>query len=560
LHHQAFSGEERLMQTTCSEPLFCLRLCGPFGFFLHDGSEISIRATKNRGLVALLALAPEGRRSRNWLQDKLWSDRGREQAAASLRQALAQLRDDLGTHDYLLSTTREMVKLDLSLIDVKKTAEPGSRAQFLEGIDVRDPEFEAWLRAERLARALPTAEAGGAQQSLAAPELRIGGARPLVYLVPEGAPRSTERFFEEVFIDCLERSIAETLPVDLHRRAATQGTSTEAVQVVVQSIQTTPTRCSLRVRVEEARTGRVFWTGMRIMSSNGAPPVEHHDVLSLTFEATEALADMLLLDRIRRKVPLDAALMGRIAIRKIFTMAEDSIRDADALLAEAFEIDPHPNFLAWQIQLRVIQRMERHSKGWADGPADLGDLMARAMALDPSNSMVLAACANARLLVQDDVNGGTELARASLRMNSANPFAWDCLSIGLLLNGALEEAHRHQLRANEIASRFPIRHFWEMGACLTSVVTGRNEQAVALASAASALAPAFRPPLRYLAALEAVRGNRSAAIRHAQRLRELEPDFSFARMVEDGDYPVAALRRSGILSTVALRALKQDGL
>jgi hypothetical protein len=216
---------------------------------------------------------------------------------------------------------------------------------------------------------------------------------------------------------------------------------------------------------------------------------------------------------------------------------------------------PRAIFLAWRVQLRVIQRMERHYPESQIAHDELFALMNRALDLEPGNSMVLATAANSLVLIEDDVASGVELARRSLALNSANPFAWDCLSIGLLMDGKAEEAHRHQLRACTLSARSPIRHFWDMGACLTSVVTGRFDAALHLAHSASVLVPDFRPPLRYMAALHAVRGEGERAERMLGRLSAVEGDFSLRRMIEDRSYPVAAMRRSGLLADSRLRGL-----
>jgi Flp pilus assembly protein TadD len=173
--------------------------------------------------------------------------------------------------------------------------------------------------------------------------------------------------------------------------------------------------------------------------------------------------------------------------------------------------------------------------------------------LDPTNAMVLAACSNARMLVEGDLPAATELARSSLRMNPSNPFAWDCLSISMLLSGDREQAHQHQLRANVIAARSAIRHFWDMGVCLTSVATGRLDDALRMAQSASALVPSFRPPLRYLTALHAAAGDHDRALVAARRLVQLEPDFTIDRLRNDRAYPVSALQRSGLLQSDGLR-------
>lgn len=106
------------------------------------------KGAKACGLLALLARQPRMEHSQVWLQDKLWSDRGRDQAAASLRQALSQLRRDLGPAAGVLQITRTRVALDARRIRIADPDGAAPRA-FLEGIDIRDPEFEDWLRVER---------------------------------------------------------------------------------------------------------------------------------------------------------------------------------------------------------------------------------------------------------------------------------------------------------------------------------------------------------------------------------------------------------------------------
>lgn len=530
-------------------------LMGPFRLISADGQEIVLRAAKARGLIALLAVSPVFRRSRIWLQDKLWSDRGREQASASLRQALSQLRDELGALDCVLQASRDDIWLNPSRIKVFDKVQGTDQAEFLEGLDLRDPEFEAWLRTERMAR-LP-AVAQSTKTIAAPPQTRAGKARP-VYIVAQGAPRSTERLYEDIFVDCLECSLRESLTVDVYRRDP-PAIEIDPLIMAVQAFAVSGQGHGLRVHIEEGRRRRTLWTGMRIVPASGAPPVEHKDVLALAYEATEALADAQLLDRLRSREQLDSSLMARMAIRKIFMLTPDELERADLLLDQAFEIDAHPQFLAWRIQLRVIQQLERHPQGQS-ASHELPKLIADALALDPTNSMVLAATANAKLLIDGDVVAGVEIARASLRMNASNPFAWDCLSIALLMNGAAEEAHRHQMWANQIAARYPIRHFRDMGAALTSVVTNRHEDALKLAQTAHAMAQSFRPPLRYLTALNGANGQHEAAITYAARLRELEPDFSFERLLSDSAYPVAALRRSGLLTSGALRELRHHSL
>src|SRR3954464_5344524 len=69
---------------------------GAFRVLAQNGEDLAPRGRKARALLAILALTPTRRRSRPALQDKLWSDRGPEQGAASLRQTLTEIRKALG--------------------------------------------------------------------------------------------------------------------------------------------------------------------------------------------------------------------------------------------------------------------------------------------------------------------------------------------------------------------------------------------------------------------------------------------------------------------------------
>ena len=136
-----------------------LRICviGAFRVLTHDGQDLTPRGRKARALLAILALTPTRRRSRPALQDKLWSDRGPEQGAASLRQTLTEIRGAFGERyrDCLVSDMRgigldtDRVTVDLDTADLSEFAATVEPPVLLEDIEVADEEFEHWLRNQR---------------------------------------------------------------------------------------------------------------------------------------------------------------------------------------------------------------------------------------------------------------------------------------------------------------------------------------------------------------------------------------------------------------------------
>ena len=137
-----------------SDDLF-LDLLGPLCLRDAAGVDLTPRGRKSQGLLALVAVSPALRRSRSWLQDKLWSDRPQEQGSASLRQCLTEVRASLGRHVDCLMTDRGWVALDPARVHVLAERDQAELddVEFLEGLDIRDPEFEHWVRDQRMRHA-----------------------------------------------------------------------------------------------------------------------------------------------------------------------------------------------------------------------------------------------------------------------------------------------------------------------------------------------------------------------------------------------------------------------
>lgn len=126
-----------------------IRMIGVFEVRDEAGQDRTPRGAKARALLALLARTPGHRRPRRWLEARLWSDRGQEQASGSLRQALTELRKALGPLADRLASDRDCVALagfgtDLADTTAARRALAQGR-EFLEGIDIPDPGFNLWL-------------------------------------------------------------------------------------------------------------------------------------------------------------------------------------------------------------------------------------------------------------------------------------------------------------------------------------------------------------------------------------------------------------------------------
>jgi TolB-like protein/DNA-binding SARP family transcriptional activator len=147
--------------TERGEAALTLRLLGGMEIITADGRNITPTGKKLRGLIACLALAPRGGWPRERLMTLLWGDRDEEQARASLRQGLAELRRSFGEPcpvdaDRERAGFRpELIRVDalefvhLSEAGALEAAAELYQGELLDGLALPDVGFTDWLHGER---------------------------------------------------------------------------------------------------------------------------------------------------------------------------------------------------------------------------------------------------------------------------------------------------------------------------------------------------------------------------------------------------------------------------
>ena len=133
------------------------KLLGEFQIFTKSNPSLLPRGRKARCIIAQALLSGTGCVARDRLVGTLWSDRGEDQARASLRQAIAEIRRSFGTVGAdIIDVDRARVCLDRTLISsdidgIEQDGPPSSHwpGELLEDLDGIDPEFDEWLRVER---------------------------------------------------------------------------------------------------------------------------------------------------------------------------------------------------------------------------------------------------------------------------------------------------------------------------------------------------------------------------------------------------------------------------
>ena len=123
-----------------------LKVRGALEITRDDALALPALSRRAQALLVYLALSPSARAERGRLADLLWSDRGEEQARASLRQELSLLRRALP--EGVLEANRQQVWLVPGRVNVDQSG----AGVLLDGFDIRAEGFEDWLRSERIGR------------------------------------------------------------------------------------------------------------------------------------------------------------------------------------------------------------------------------------------------------------------------------------------------------------------------------------------------------------------------------------------------------------------------
>lgn len=517
----------------------------------RDPEVIDVKSVKAKGLLALLAVAPDFCRSRKFLQEMLWSDRARTQASASLRQEVLNLSRLHPALDAALERSRTSIALNPDLVRVVETPD-APRAVFLEDLAVTDRVFRDWLNGERQARAVRADGLAAATIWPAAGQVRR---RQIAFLSTPKTGEATA-FLEDMISHFIGCGLSDSLLVDIVDADADAG-SGDTTWIQLHASLRDCDHTALRVSVLDGPRKTRIWSDIGVFKHASATDFDDADILSFCSRTVVAVLDALSV-RGQQGVSedgVDAGIMAHLATRKIFSMDRDELIIADGLLASAFERSSQGVFLAWRGLVRSFQAFERHDLDYDALRDTARELCYKAQESSPGNSMVLGLIASNRLVTADNPHVLQELAERSIRLNAANALAWDALSTAKLSLGERSNSYTLALRAQKISSHSPFGFWWDMGRAESAIAMGFVSEAIRFLEISASKAPLFHPPRRYLAALYALRGDEEKALAMAAELSAIEPDFSILRLAEDDHYPISLLRKSALFDADRLRAL-----
>ena len=519
-----------------------LQLNGPFRIFDDKDRDVTPKGIKERGLLALLLLSPGQRRTRAWVQDKLWSDRSPEQASGSSRQALSNVRKALGPLGDRLHSDRSAIWID-PLIAVDDAFDP-SMGEVLDDIDITDPEFTDWLRALRMQQDAPVQ-----MPILSAPPTASQPHRSIALIFRIDRSETTRGAF---ILRALSQRISsglgllgdlDVIEMDAEDRFATD--DQPVARVELECLDDGDTAFIL-IRVTGNPNRRIVWSGRLSIAPHLSHIWESEDVARAVNRTVQAVSDTIAATPGRASI----AAINR-AIRRVFEFDRPGLIKADDLLSGPVAGEVQGLALAWRGFVRLTEVLEFRDSDpakIAEATGFIGD----ALKIAPDHPIVLSLASQITLKLTNDLDRAHFLANRAVEQSDDNPYALDALCQTLIVQRHHDEANQVALRAQRSASGLPHSFSWDLLACFTTLSVGDNAGAFDLALASHRKMPFYRPALRYLTVLSCIADRPDDAARYATQLRRFEPDFTLKLLLQDG-YPVATLRDLGLIDALRLK-------
>jgi tetratricopeptide (TPR) repeat protein len=533
-----------------------IRLVGVFEIRDDAGRDCTPRGAKARAILAMLCQTPDRRRARRWLEARLWSDRGAEQASGSLRQALMEIRKALGPDADCLETDRDTVRLSKVTVDLEHDPTAAATAlqsgrEFLEGIDIIDHAFEEWLRGER---ARVEALMGTRRPDQA--RMPVAQTARLPFLIRLGGlPEGVGVFAGRALADAIGRLLAEFAHIDVYGSGGApippdlpkEGMVLQVEGAEIQS------RVHVLVSLSSVASGQTIWNQRAVIPIGEADFIGTGDLPPLVFQAADAALSYFPRLPECQDGPRRANALIADALTAMFTYDGESLRKADRMLAEAGQIASSARIYAWRCLVRQIMRVERTESDYQRIEAEVDEFSRKALELSKANPLVLSLVGLARVMLDENPEAGTVLARDAVALSPYNAYSHFAQAAALIRLEDHKSALETARRGAGIAARTAHVHWWEAMSGLAAVRSGNYAAAIAHVEAAHYRAPNFRVAMRHLLFLYLWADEPEKAARVHRGLLRAEPDFTLDRIQNEPGYPAVTLRKSGLLETYGPR-------
>ena len=527
--------DENSSPAECSHgPGYLMRLhvLGAFALFSLDDRNVTPRGRKVQALLALLALAPRGQRTRVWLRDKLWSESNEKNSALSLRQTVFELRKSLGDWaDHVLTVDRNAIALclDKMWVDVRAIRENPALfwelqltvdTDLLEGCDIVDEEFEDWLMMERQI----WRETAEKIQSSPAPEpvAQTVLSKPANHLPQPGLevePIYSLGFLPSIQHGCdahamhladyilegVARNLKEFQPLRIldfrnaeSQNRATPGSGETDFFIRVRTLQIHKS-ITVTLLLFRASHMSMEW-GQSIQMNVDELLEDSFPVLSgFIAQNVDRLAKYVFDERRRPQDPKLAGLSaGYTALNLMFKLDETALTNATGLLETAYQDSPNSIYPALQSYASSFILGENLGELGRDAAASTRDIVKSTLEDNPFNSISLACLGHVMGFVFRDHEAAGELLTRALNLNESQAFVWDHYALHKLYSGDFETAYDAAKRAVYLGAYSPISYSYDTTLMMAATMIGRHGEAIVAGQRALGKQPRFSAAMRYL--------------------------------------------------------------
>lgn len=520
-------------------------------------NRFAITGTKHKALIALLATAPFGRRTRAYLQETLWGAACYDTGRQSLRRALADIKQIMGpAYSEVFSSSNLELTIDLTRIRFKGHLQAGL---FLEGIEIREPLFNDWLQG---IRSNPGQLAGLFSLT---DRPHISRILPAIAVLPLRAigDGGTDSVLGDWIAEELSRTLSRSRLFDVisHlscRQLDSNGVDMSVVRNLLKadfcvsgSLRRARTEIVLDADLLDARSGRILWTRQFLQPHDFFLDHSGEALAAIIASISGAIADDALSHVLGRAPPdiddhrlliAGVGLMHRATLRQF-------VRSRELLEEAARRAPDSPEVHAWLGKWCVLSVFNGWSTDIGQDTRQALNYAARGLDLSPDNAFCLTidGFAHSNLLRRLDI--------AEQRYNAAlaaNPNA----SLTWLLKGALHafrdesaSAISATARARRLSPLDPFGYFYDSLDATARLANGDYASALDLAD--KSLAVNDRHLSTYRAKIIALYGlGRLPEARNvATELLRRQPDLTVAGYM--GSHP-AADHKFGRLAATAL--------
>lgn len=511
-----------------------IQLRGNFAVTSGDGENLTPKSKKAQGILALLSECDTMVRGRRWLEDKLWSDRGPEQASGSLRTTLNEIRRSFGDSAHVLGSSRHNVWLVRSdvVTDIEDT---NSLREFLEGLDIADPEFNGWLLQQRI-RYNPHND----DQQIATSDL---AKRITIQCGTPWNKQGKHETFSQIITDQIGKIVSDFIAFS--RCSASER---NADLIIRTSLQDDSSRSAVFVQVIDPIKDEIVHSDHCFIDDVGCFVRNQVSLGRFCWNVADLTLEKL--PHVRHEVNPVAIRSGFVqeALNKVLSFEARQMQSSLLTLDSATDHLNAGLFLALKAWSMTSMIMEEFLQEDQTTVSEIKAHLRRAREVSPGDPMVAAVTANVGAILFEDFNDAMHLARGALRHNPNNIFALQAMSVGRAARGDLDLAYDISRHCCAISNFSKFEAMCNLHHALLCMNLQKTDEALISSQLAADLSPNYRAPRRQLIALCAIQNQSSQSLLHMKDLKGIEPDFTLERFLYDRTYPSNTLRKSGHLS------------